>query len=127
MLIFKLTLFPVGGVVGPHYASSKSALHGFIHWLAGNVAKKSITVNGIAPALIEETAMLPGGTAELASSEFRGYLKEVIWALGANGRAGVPVGRLGKPEEIANTVMWMVDTGYVTNKVITVDGGVYAY
>lgn len=58
------------GVVGPHYASSKSAVHGFVHWLAGNVAKKGITVNAIAPALIEETAMLPGGNDGLAKSKY---------------------------------------------------------
>lgn len=57
-----------GGVVGPHYASSKSALHGLIHWLAQAYAKKGITVNGIAPALIEQTKMLPGSSEELASS-----------------------------------------------------------
>jgi 3-oxoacyl-[acyl-carrier protein] reductase len=96
-----------GGVVGPHYASSKSAMHGLVHWLAGNVAKKGITVNGVAPALIEDTKMLPGGQGE-----------------GAGGlRARIPVGRLGRPEEIAETVCWMVKTGYVTNKVIAVDGG----
>ncbi|KAL9053534.1 MAG: hypothetical protein Q9162_004701 [Coniocarpon cinnabarinum] len=42
-----------GGVVGPHYASSKSALHGFIHWLSGRYCQRGITVNGVAPALIE--------------------------------------------------------------------------
>lgn len=47
-----------GGVVGPHYASSKSAQHGFIHWLASNVAKKGITVNGVAPALVGDTNMM---------------------------------------------------------------------
>ena len=94
-----------GGVVGPHYASSKSAMHGLIHWLAGNVAKKGITVNGVAPALIEGTKMLPGDNAE-------GGLKSRI-----------PVGRLGRPEEIAETVCWMVKTGYVSNKVVAVDGG----
>lgn len=47
-----------GGFVGPHYASSKSAQHGFIHWFANNVAKKGITVNGVAPALIAETNMM---------------------------------------------------------------------
>ena len=47
-----------GGVVGPHYASSKSAQHGFVHWLAGNVAKKGITVNAVAPALIGGTNMM---------------------------------------------------------------------
>lgn len=49
-----------GGRVGPHYASSKSALHGFVHWLAGNVAKKGVTVNGVAPALVQGTSMIPG-------------------------------------------------------------------
>ena len=40
---------------------------------------------------------------------------------------GIPVGRLGKPEEIAETVLWMAKTGYLTNKVIGVDGGYYPY
>lgn len=78
-----------GGVVGPHYAwvdfkesqiklkltfficrSSKSALHGLIHWLAGAYSKSGITVNGVAPALIQDTAMLPGSNEELANSKF---------------------------------------------------------
>ncbi|KAL0258153.1 hypothetical protein SLS55_007325 [Diplodia seriata] len=118
-----------GGVVGPHYAyapdfllptsnenarlnlrpyrSSKSALHGLVHWLAGAYAAKGITVNGVAPALIQDTAMLPGSNEELAKK--------------------LPVGRLGRPEEIAETVLWMVKTGYVTNKIITVDGGWIAH
>ena len=88
----------IGGVVGPHYASSKSAMHGLIHWLAGNGAKKGITVNGVALALIEDTKMLPGGQGE-----------------GADGlRARIPVGRLGRPEEVAETVCWMVKTDYVS-------------
>jgi 3-oxoacyl-[acyl-carrier protein] reductase len=91
--------------VGPHYASSKSALHGFIHWLATKTASSGITVNGIAPALIADTKMLPGGNEELSKK--------------------VPVGRLGTPEEIAETVSWMVRCGYVTNKVIAVDGGMF--
>jgi len=36
---------------------------------------------------------------------------------------GLPVGRTGQPEEVAGTVLWMVNTPYLTNKVITVDGG----
>lgn len=94
-----------GGIVGPHYASSKSALHGLVHWLANTYAKKGITVNAIAPALITDTAMLPGSSETLASK--------------------IPIGRLGKPEEIAETVLWMVKTGYVTNKVVAVDGGLF--
>ena len=37
----------------------------------------------------------------------------------------IPLGRLGRPEEIAETVIWMVKTGYVTNKVVGVDGGLF--
>ncbi|GME28834.1 Short-chain dehydrogenase/reductase SDR [Neofusicoccum parvum] len=96
-----------GGVVGPHYASSKSALHGLIHWLAGAYATKGITVNGVAPALIQDTTMLPGGNEELTKR--------------------IPIGRLGRPEEVAETVVWMVKTAYVTNKVIGVDGGFFAH
>lgn len=95
-----------GGVVGPHYASSKSALHGLVHWLASAYAKSGITVNGVAPALIQDTAMLPGKSEELAQK--------------------IPIGRLGFPEEVAETVVWMVKTGYVTNKVIGIDGGFFA-
>ena len=73
-----------GGVVGPHYAYvgpvdvmrytavpadlSTGVQTGLIHWLAGAYAKKGITVNGVAPALIEETKMLPGASAELSAS-----------------------------------------------------------
>lgn len=87
------------------FRSSKSALHGLVHWLASAYAKKGITVNGVAPALITGTSMLPG-TSETLSNK-------------------IPIGRLGKPEEIAETVVWMVKTAYVTNKVIAVDGGLF--
>ncbi|OQV03228.1 hypothetical protein CLAIMM_08298 [Cladophialophora immunda] len=76
-----------------------------VHWLAGAYAKTGVTINGVAPALIEETKMLPGGSAELS--------------------AKIPIGRLGKPEEIAETVLWIVKTGYVHNKIIAVDGGMF--
>jgi 3-oxoacyl-[acyl-carrier protein] reductase len=49
--------------------SSKSALHGLVHWLASTYAKSGITVNGVAPALIQETTMLPGKNEELAQSK----------------------------------------------------------
>ncbi|RVX66972.1 hypothetical protein B0A52_09186 [Exophiala mesophila] len=99
-----------GGVVGPHYASSKSALHGLVHWLSGAYAKQGITINGVAPALIQDTKMLPGRTSS-ATSELA---------------SKIPVGRLGTPDEIAETVVWMVKTNYLTNKIIAVDGGIFA-
>ena len=42
-----------------------------------------------------------------------------------NERAEIPIGRLGKPDEIADTVIWMVKNAYVTNKVVAVDGGLF--
>lgn len=94
-----------GGVVGPHYASSKSALHGLSHSIASNFAAHGITSNVVAPALIEDTTMLPGDPGDLAKR--------------------IPVGRLGKPDEVAGIVSMMVTTGYLTNQTVLVDGGLY--
>ncbi|HWF50266.1 MAG TPA: SDR family NAD(P)-dependent oxidoreductase [Solirubrobacteraceae bacterium] len=94
-----------GGIVGPHYASSKAGLHGLTHFLASRVARDGVTVNAIAPALIEETGMLPGDPGDLAQR--------------------VPVGRLGKPGEVADLAMAILRNGYVTNQVISVDGGMH--
>lgn len=123
-----------GGVVGPHYASSKSALHGFVHWLAGNVAAKGVTVNAIAPALIGGTTMMGGNEKEeevsrrVAGSRCTIVMKLMGCKLTViDSHLGIPVGRLGRPEEIAETVVWMAKTAYLTNKVIGVDGGYYPY
>jgi 3-oxoacyl-[acyl-carrier protein] reductase len=94
-----------GGLLGPHYASSKAGLHGLVHWLASRFAGSGVTANAIAPALIEETGMLPGGSDELA---------EVV-----------PVGRLGKPDEVADLALAVIRNGYITNQVISVDGGMH--
>ena len=94
-----------GGIVGPHYASSKAGLHGLTHFLASRVARDGVTVNAIAPALIEQTGMLPGDPGELAER--------------------VPVGRLGTPREVADLALAVLRNGYVTNQVISVDGGMH--
>ena len=96
-----------GGIVGPHYAASKAALHGLMHHLAPRVAGSGVTVNTIAPALIAGTRMLPGddGSGRLA--------------------ARVPVGHLGQPEDVADMALAMLTNPYLTSKVITVDGGIH--
>jgi 3-oxoacyl-[acyl-carrier protein] reductase len=94
-----------GGIVGPHYAATKSALHGLTHHLAARVAADGVTVNAIAPALIAGTRMLPGDPEQLA--------------------ARIPVGRLGTPAEVADLALAMLRNGYLTSKVIAVDGGLY--
>jgi 3-oxoacyl-[acyl-carrier protein] reductase len=94
-----------GGIVGPHYASSKAGLHGLTHFLAARAAGDGVTVNAIAPALIEETGMLPGDPGDLARR--------------------IPVGRLGTPAEVADLALAVVSNGYVTNQVIGIDGGIH--
>jgi 3-oxoacyl-[acyl-carrier protein] reductase len=94
-----------GGVVGPHYASSKAGLHGLTHWLASRLAGHGVTVNAIAPALIERTGMLPGASEEL--------------------RSRIPVGRLGTPDEVADLALAILRNGYLTNQVVGIDGGMH--
>jgi 3-oxoacyl-[acyl-carrier protein] reductase len=94
-----------GGVVGPHYAASKAGLHGLTHWLASRMAGYGVTVNALAPALIERTGMLPGAGDDL--------------------RSMIPVGRLGTPDEVADLALAVLCNGYVTNQVLGIDGGMY--
>jgi 3-oxoacyl-[acyl-carrier protein] reductase len=94
-----------GGIVGPHYAASKAGLHGLTHFLAARVAEAGITVNALAPALIEHTDMLPGDP---------GYLQRAI-----------PVGRLGQPSEVADMALAMLRNAYLTSKVVALDGGMH--
>ena len=105
-------------------SSSKSAMHGLVHWLANTYASKGITVNAVAPAIIQDTNMLPRGSDELAKRRYFAIRSQIFTLMIA---VGIPVGRLGTPDEIAETVLWMVKTGYVNNKVVGVDGGMYAY
>jgi 3-oxoacyl-[acyl-carrier protein] reductase len=94
-----------GGMVGPHYAASKAALHGLTHYLASRTAADGVTVNALAPALIADTRMLPGPAAEVARR--------------------IPVGRLGEPEEVAELAHAMLANAYLTNQVVGLDGGMY--
>ena len=94
----------VGGVVGPHYAASKAGLHGLTHAYASLLAKEGVTVNCIAPALIE---------TEMVTS---------------NPRASpglIPVGRFGAAAEVADVAVLLATNGYVTGQTINVNGGWY--
>jgi 3-oxoacyl-[acyl-carrier protein] reductase len=96
-----------GGIIGPHYAASKAALIGLAHALANPLAPHGVTVNALAPALVE-TEMLPG------DAETRNELAGKI-----------PIGRLGRPEEVAEAVFSLVSNPYVTAQTLSVDGGMY--
>ena len=93
-----------GGVVGPDYAASKAGLHGLTFFLSSRVAPDGVTVNAVAPGFIE-TPMLPGDPEEMGSR--------------------VPVGRVGRPEEVSDLVVAILRNAYVTNHVFTIDGGMH--
>jgi 3-oxoacyl-[acyl-carrier protein] reductase len=94
----------LGGVVGPHYAASKAGVIGLTHSYAHLLAKEGITVNAIAPALIE---------TEMVTSN-------------PNARADlIPVGRFGTVKETAGVAVMLARNGYVTGQTINVNGGWY--
>jgi len=96
-----------GGIVGSHYAASKAGLHGLTHSLAARFARSGVTVNAIAPALIGDTGMLAGDEAELGQR--------------------VPVGRLGRPAEVADLAVAVLRNPYLNSQVISLDGGIYPH
>lgn len=91
-----------------NYSASKAGLIGFTKALAREVASRQITVNAVAPGFI------PTSLTNDLSEE----LKKTI--LGAT-----PIGRMGKPEEIAAAVAFLAseDAAYITGQVLAVDGG----
>jgi 3-oxoacyl-[acyl-carrier protein] reductase len=93
-----------GGVIGPHYAASKAGLIGLTHSYAALLAKEGITVNAIAPALIE-TDMV---TSNPNASPDR-----------------LPVGFFGKPEEIGRVAVMLAESDFMTGQTISVNGGWY--
>ena len=97
-----------GGLVGPHYTASKAALIGLARALAAPLAPHGVTVNAVAPALIEGGETLPG------DEEARRQLASRI-----------PVGRLGRPEEVAEVVRAIVENPFITAQTVSVDGGIH--
>ena len=96
----------VGGPFGPDYSAGKAGLHGLAHYLAPQVASAGVTVNVLAPALVGEH------TIEMMDD-----------AVGRAFRAAIPVGRLGDVGEFADFALAILRNGYLTNKVLTIDGG----
>ena len=93
-----------------NYAASKAALYGFSKSLAQEVASHGITVNTISPGYVD-TPMLAG------------VHEDVLQAIIAH----IPVGRLGRPEEIANAVAFLAapESGFVTGANLDINGGQY--
>jgi 3-oxoacyl-[acyl-carrier protein] reductase len=90
------------GGVGPHYNASKAGLEGLTRGYAARLVKDGITVNAVAPSLIE-TDMVRSG---LASTPSR-----------------IPLGRFGTSEECAQVVMMLIGNAYMTGQTVALSGG----
>lgn len=89
-----------------HYAASKAGVNGFIRAAALELAEYGITVNGVEPGLIATQAMDNLGDAATLAK-------------------GIPLGRLGMPEDIAYAMLFLASpqAGYITGQTLIVDGG----
>jgi len=93
-----------------NYSAAKAGIFGLTKSLARETAAKGITVNAVSP----------GYTAtEMVKAIREDVMKQII--------AGIPVGRLGEPEEIARCVLFLVadEAGFITGETISVNGGQY--
>jgi 3-oxoacyl-[acyl-carrier protein] reductase len=90
------------GGVGVHYNASKAGLEGLTRGYAARLVKQGITVNAVAPSLIE-TDMVRSG---VASSPAR-----------------IPLGRFGTSEEVASIVIMLVNNEYMTGQTVPLSGG----
>jgi acetoacetyl-CoA reductase len=95
-----------------NYAAAKSGIHGFTKALAQEGARSGITVNAIAPGYID-TDMVAAVPADV--------LTKIV--------ARIPVGRLGKADEIARGVLFLVadDAGFITGSTMSINGGQHMY
>ena len=89
------------GAIGPHYNASKAGMEGLTRGYAARLVKEGITVNAVAPSLIETDMM--GGRTDLARN--------------------IPLGRMGQAEEVAQAVAMVLGNGYMTGQTIVLNGG----
>ena len=93
-----------GGAVGAHYAASKAGIIGLTHSCASSFVKEGITVNAIAPALIETDMVRsnPNASPRL-----------------------IPMGHFGKVDDVASIAVMLASNEYITGQTISVNGGWY--
>ncbi len=95
-----------------NYAAAKSGIHGFTKALAQENAAKGVTVNAIAPGYID---------TDMVRAVPPHVLEKIV--------ARIPVGRLGKAEEIARAVLFLTDdqAGFITGSTLSINGGQHMY
>ena len=107
-----INITSVSGILGnagqANYAASKAGIIGLTKTMARELASRGITVNAVAPGFVDTdmTQVLPENVKEAATAQ-------------------IPLGRFGKPEDIANMVAYLASekASYITGQIISVDGG----
>ena len=89
------------GAIGVHYNASKAGMEGLTRGYAARLVSQGITVNAVAPSLIETDMMR--GRSDLARN--------------------IPLGRLGQPDEVAQAVLMVLGNDYMTGQTIMLNGG----
>ena len=89
------------GAIGVHYNASKAGMEGLTRGYAARLVKEGITVNAVAPSLIE-TDMMAGRT-DLARN--------------------IPLGRMGRADEVAQSVLMVIGNDYMTGQTVLLNGG----
>jgi acetoacetyl-CoA reductase len=95
-----------------NYAAAKAGIVGFTKALAQEGAARGVTVNAVAPGYVD---------TEMVRAVPANVLEQII--------ARIPVGRLGKPEEIARAVLFLIadESGFITGSTLTINGGQYMH
>lgn len=105
-----VNLSSIAGVIGNpgqvNYSASKAGIIGLTKSVAKELASRNVTCNAVAPGFVE-TDMVKNLTDDTSSIESQ-----------------IPLGRLGKPEDIADAVAFLLDADYITGVVLQVDGGI---
>jgi 3-oxoacyl-[acyl-carrier protein] reductase len=96
----------LGNVGQANYAAAKAGVIGFTRSVAREMASRNITVNAVAPGLIETDL-----THDMSEDALQALVKQV------------PLGRLGRPDEVADAVWYLINADYVTGQTLVVDGG----
>ena len=91
------------GAVGAHYNASKAGMEGLTRGYAARLAREGVTVNAVAPSLIETDMIVSGGLADRASR--------------------IPLGRFGTAEEVAQAVLMVIGNAYMTGQTVALNGG----
>jgi acetoacetyl-CoA reductase len=96
-----------------NYSAAKAGMHGFTKALALEVAKKGVTVNTISPGYIG-TKMVTAIPEEILNTKILPQ---------------IPVGRLGKPEEVAGLIVYLAsdEASFITGANISINGGQHMY